>query len=62
MTCQKFRFVPIVLFALAGLLALSPASIAQTQSTIEESAASAATAPKVSILHFTDQGDDFAAV
>jgi len=55
MTCQKFRLVPAVLFAVASLLALSPAGVAQTQSSVEESAASA---PSVTIFHYSDNGDD----
>ena len=59
MTCQKFPLVPTALFAIAALLAFSSASIAQTQSTVEESGASVATAPSVTIFHFSDNGDDF---
>lgn len=57
MTCQKFRLVP-ALFTLAALLTPLSASIAQTQSAADESAASAATAPTVATFHFTDKGDD----
>jgi hypothetical protein len=58
MTCQKFRLLPTVLFTLASLLALPSASIAQTQSAVEESATAAATAPQITIFHFSDNGSD----
>jgi len=58
MTCQKFRLVPALLFALAVLLTQPSASIAQTQSATDEGAASAATAPTITTFRFTDKGDD----
>jgi hypothetical protein len=59
MTCQRFREVP-ALFTLAALLTVTSASMAQTQSAADITTASAVTAPKVTLFHFSDTGDDLA--
>ncbi len=63
MTCQKFRSLALLLTL--GLLTLSSASIAQTQSASEaiasdENTLSTQTIPTVTTFHFTDHSDDLA--
>ena len=59
MNAKKFRVVPSLLFTLAALLTVPPASLAQSQTAADESAAAATTAPPtVTTFHFCDNGDD----